>query len=179
MINQNNIVATKPQTELVDAVKAIKQAILQSQYRAAKSVNCEQLSLYFGVGRFISENSRKGFWGTGAIERISEQLQKELPGLRGFSAANLKFMRLFYEAWAPIFSTHEDKSIAMATDLEIGAMQNHFLAFVNRLPQAIDLKFDEFCGVSFTHHLEILHKTKDIQERVYYIHQTYINSWDK
>lgn len=81
------------------AVKTIKNAILQSQYRAAKGVNREQLSLYFGIGRYISEHSRKGFWGTGAIDRISEQLQKELPGLRGFGVRQIKNMRSFYEEW--------------------------------------------------------------------------------
>ena len=82
----------------IEAVKVIKGAILQSQYRAASLVNKEQLSLYYGIGRYVSENSRKGFWGKGAIEAISQQLQKVLPGLRGFSAANIKFMRQFYEA---------------------------------------------------------------------------------
>jgi len=76
----------------IEAVKAIKEAILRSQYRAAASVNKEQLSLYYGIGRYVSENSRRGFWGKGAIEHISSTLQKELPGLRGFSASNIKNM---------------------------------------------------------------------------------------
>ncbi|MBO4344263.1 MAG: hypothetical protein J5833_00820, partial [Victivallales bacterium] len=97
-------------SELRTAVKAIKTAILESQYRAAKGVNREQLSLYFGIGRYISEHSRIGYWGTGAIERISEQLQKELPGLRGFSAPNLKFMRQFYEAWQHVLLAKDDNS---------------------------------------------------------------------
>lgn len=46
-----------------NAVSVIKQAILQSQYRAAKLVNGEQLSLYFGIGCYVSANSRKGTWG--------------------------------------------------------------------------------------------------------------------
>lgn len=41
----------------------------------------------------------KGVWGTGAIKAISEQLHKELPGLRGFSERNIKNMRAFYEEW--------------------------------------------------------------------------------
>ena len=49
------------------AVKTIKTAILKSQYHASKQVNAEQLSLYYGIGKYISENSREGFWGTGAI----------------------------------------------------------------------------------------------------------------
>lgn len=139
-------------SELRSAVTVIKQAILQSQYRAAKTVNREQLSLYFGIGRYISEHSREGYWGTGAIESISEQLQRELPGLRGFSAASLKKMRIFYEQWQFI---------------------------VNRSPMANDLAYDEFLSISFTHHYEILAKTENIDERIFYIHQTYLNKWDK
>jgi len=37
--------------------------------------------------------------GKGAIEAISSQLSKELPGLRGFSARNIKNMRTFFEGW--------------------------------------------------------------------------------
>ena len=86
--------------DLMSAVKTIKTAILQSQYKAAKTVNAEQLSLYFGIGKYISKNSRNGFWGTGAIVNISQQLQKELPGLRGFSCESIKKMRRFYEQWS-------------------------------------------------------------------------------
>lgn len=46
-----------------DAVKQIKTAILQSQAKALASVNQEQLALYYGIGRYISFNTRKGFWG--------------------------------------------------------------------------------------------------------------------
>ena len=78
-----------------EAVQIIKSAILQSQYDAAKTVNEKQLMLYYGIGKYISLNSRNGFWGKGAIDAISEQLDKELPGLKGFSARNLRYMRTF------------------------------------------------------------------------------------
>ena len=82
-----------------NAVDVIKTAILQSQARAAKAVNQEQLALYYGIGRYVSANSRKKNWGKGAIDTISEQLRKELPGLRGFSSRNIKNMRTFFEEW--------------------------------------------------------------------------------
>lgn len=82
------------------AVETIKTAILQSQYDAACSVNEKQLILYYGIGKYISLNSRKGFWGKGAIDAISERLDKELPGLKGFSARSLRYMRTFYEEWS-------------------------------------------------------------------------------
>ena len=85
--------------KLANAVQVIKDAILQSQQRALGAVNQEQLALYYGVGRFISANTRTKNWGKGVIEGISEQLRKELPGLRGFSAPSLRKMRSFYEEW--------------------------------------------------------------------------------
>lgn len=81
------------------AASAIKLAILQGQYEAVKGVNRVQLSVNFGIGKYISLNSRKGTWGTGALESISQILRKELPGLRGYSANSLKNMRKFYENW--------------------------------------------------------------------------------
>ena len=86
-------------SELRFAVQTIKTAILQSQARAVKGVNQEQLALYYGVGRYISENTRNQKWGSGALKSISERLRQELPGLRGVSETNLKNMRLFYGAW--------------------------------------------------------------------------------
>ena len=100
----------KPETYR-NAVETIKTAILQGQYEAAKGVNRIQLAVYFAIGKYISLHTRKGVWGTGALEAISKQLRKELPGLRGFSATQLKEMRLFYEAWMIL-----DPNSSVATD---------------------------------------------------------------
>ena len=161
-----------------NAVSTIKQAILQSQYRAAKLVTGEQLSLYFGIGGYVSANSREGTWGTGAIDRISEQLRRELPGLRGFSATSIKKMRTFYEFWcqyinrppmAVDFQTTEDKAVI---DIDSFALQKWS-------PLAVEINREEFLSVSFSHHTEILDKTKDIHEVLFYIHQTVLHKWDK
>ncbi len=57
------------------------------------------LMLYLGIGRFISHKTRNGIWGDGATNAIAEQLQREMPGLRGFSGVQLRRMRQFYEEW--------------------------------------------------------------------------------
>lgn len=110
----------------VEAVRVIKEAILRSQYRAASSANKEQLSLYYGIGCYVSKNSREGFWGKGAIEAISQQLQKELPGLRGFSATNIKNMRSFYEEWSPVINRQpmadENKTLTAVSDSELNSL---------------------------------------------------------
>ena len=85
--------------EIRNAIYTIKTAILQSQNQVAKNANQELLSLYYGIGKYVSEHTRSNVWGTGAIETISRQLQLELPGLRGFSTSSIKRMRTFYEEW--------------------------------------------------------------------------------
>lgn len=161
-----------------NAVSTIKQAILQSQYRAAKLVTGEQLSLYFGIGCYVSANSREGTWGTGAIDRISEQLRRELPGLRGFSASSIKDMRAFYEYWHQFINRQP-----MAVDLQIAdnntVIDIDSFAIQKWSPLAVEINREEFLSVSFSHHIEILHKIKDIHEVLFYIHQTVLHKWDK
>lgn len=101
--------------EYIQAVKAIKQAILESRYRAARLVNKEVLALYYAIGGYISVRSRAAKWGTNAIGVISDLLQQELPGLRGFSETNIKRMRIFYEEWNGLF---ENRSLTTG-DLEM------------------------------------------------------------
>ena len=43
------------------AVDTIKNAILNSQYEALKSINEKQIILYYSIGKYISKNSRQGF----------------------------------------------------------------------------------------------------------------------
>lgn len=106
--------------DLQRAVSDIKTAILQGQYEAAKGVTRIQLAVYFGIGKYVSQHTRKGVWGTGALETISEQLRRELPGLRGYSATALKNMRKFYENWqmldAESSATIDDSKSSVATD---------------------------------------------------------------
>ena len=170
------------------AVNVIKTAILQSQARAAKAVNQEQLALYFGIGRFVSANTRKKNWGKGAIEAISSQLRAELPGLRGFSATSMRNMRTFYEEWRLLESnssvttdeiqllsskssvvtdefTEINNNSSVATDEFEEDREIRQLQLVN-MP---DFPLREFLSISFTHHIAILAKAKAYDERVFYM----------
>lgn len=164
--------------ELTSAIKTIKTAILQSQYRAAKSVNREQLSLYYSIGKFVSENSREGKWGSGIIESISQMLQKELPGLRGFSASSIKNMRQFYEQWS-VLTNRQPTAVELQSADEEHLINTSQLLDINRQPLAGDLDLFDFFELGFTHHMEILAKTKTMEERVFYIHQAATMHWDK
>ena len=151
-----------------DAVKAIKTAILQSQYDAARSINEKQIMLYYGIGKYISMNSRKGFWGKGAIDAISEQLSKELPGLRGFSPSNLKDMRLFYEEWNcfQIDNNREINSPVATGELNLVGKDP---IWKSKLPTLSYFPNESFSKVGFTQHITILRKVKDLSARLFYV----------
>ena len=172
-----------------DAVQTIKKAILDSQLRATQHINEEQLALYYGIGQFISKHTRTGAWGTKAIETISRQLSVELPGLKGYSATNLKFMRLFYEAWSDLFN-----SSATAGKLEehiSSAAADETLPFDNKLISTnsiskknhpfseYEMTWNDFFALGFSLHIEILSKTSTIEERTFYIHNAALYKWNK
>jgi len=155
----------------MEAIKAIKTAILKSRYRAVALANQELLSLYYGIGKYVSENSRNGVWGTSAIETISERLQQELPGLRGFSAGNIKKMRIFYEQWYESLENRalpaHDLETLEKQDIEICALSTHD---IKKMPFG-------FIGIGFTHHYEIIKKTTSNEERLFYIERCATEFW--
>ena len=176
-----------PNGDYVSVVKTIKDVILRSRYRAAQMVNHEMLVLYYGIGGFISQESRNARWGSDAIATISAMLKQELPELRGFSEGNIKKMRIFYEAW-PLTSEHLTTvnralpacNISSAEYQEITnrALATHDLfkidspEFINRSLLTNDLSQEDinaFMSIGFTHHYEIIKKSKSIDERLFYI----------
>lgn len=165
---------------ITSAVNVIKTAILQSQAHAAKAVNQEMLALYFGIGRFISANTRNRNWGKGVLARISERLRSELPGLRGFGESSLKNMRLFYEAWNFIES-NSPIGIGELTDKATIAVEDSSNLCNNetdtirqlQLTNLPDFPLTEFLSISFTHHVRILENAKVLEERLFYIRYCY------
>lgn len=162
--------------EVASAVSQIRLAILQSQERAVKAVNQEQLALYYGIGRFISANTRSKNWGKGVIDGISNQLKQELPGLRGFGTRQLKNMRSFYEAWFDLESksaitiakTETNSAIAIAELFEASENEDNTIRQL-QLANYPDFPLAEFLSISFTHHIRIIENTKDLEERLFYI----------
>lgn len=159
---------TNLSTELLSAVQAIKYAILKSQSRAIQMVNQEQLSLYYGIGRYVSEHSREGYWGTGSITQISRILKAELPGLKGFSEENIKLMRRFYETWKDI----EVISVVQTTELQSIDYKEDTIKQLH-LTNDEDFPITDFLNISFTHHVAIFRYAKTYEERKYYVKMAY------
>lgn len=164
---------------LSQAVETIKTAILQGQHEALKGANRVQLAVYYGIGKYLSKNTRNFAYGSGALKAISQQLRKEMPGLRGFSETNLKNMRLFYEQWTIL-----DANSSVATDestIEQSSVATDELQIVNNqidiyqtiaVPNIAEFPVDSFFVVPFSHHVEIYKRVSELPARYYYIHRT-------
>jgi predicted nuclease of restriction endonuclease-like (RecB) superfamily len=77
----------------------LKGAIAASRRRAAAAANTEVIELYWRIGRGILERQARYGWGAKVIERLAQDLRTAFPEMRGFSRANLMYMRAFAEAW--------------------------------------------------------------------------------
>jgi len=85
-------------------LSGLKVRIREARVRAALSVNRELILLYWEIGRDILQRQQEEGWGAKVIERLSTDLRKEFPDVKGFSPRNLKYMRSFAEAWPdPVF----------------------------------------------------------------------------
>jgi predicted nuclease of restriction endonuclease-like (RecB) superfamily len=155
-----------------NAAEIIKTAILQSQYEAAKDINRIQLGLYFGIGKFLSEKTRNAKWGTNALQSISDKLKSDLPGLRGFSATNLKKMRTFYDNWKSIdynspVATGEIEDVQKKCDMII-RLENNAI----KIDDIGSFPIEDFFKIPFSHHMLVVEKVKEIEARYYYINRT-------
>jgi len=84
------------QKTYVQLLNSVKDRIRKAQYDALKAVNKELIDLYGDIGRMIVERQEQEGWGKSVVEKLAADLQKEFPGIQGFSARNIWYMRIFH-----------------------------------------------------------------------------------
>ncbi|MBA2735294.1 MAG: DUF1016 domain-containing protein [Pyrinomonadaceae bacterium] len=99
---ENKLIKFDEKSDLADYAEflnTLKIQIQQTQIRAVSSVNRELVLLYWRIGREILQRQKQRGWGAKVIERLANDLRKEFPEMKGFSRANLLYMRAFAEAY--------------------------------------------------------------------------------
>ena len=104
--------------------------------------------------------------------------------MRGFSATQLREMRLFYEEWAILdtnssVTTDEDQlfhvldaNSSVTTDELKGKEHDIDIYQSIQIPSLKEFPIEDFFKVPFSHHSRILAGTKDLNARYYYIRRT-------
>ena len=146
-------------------IRELKEEILRSRYQAAKVVNSELIKLYFRIGQTLDQKMKQEGWGAKVLDSISNQLQQELPGLKGFSSGNIRRMRRFYNSW------EEDVLIC-------STLSNKLESTISTSISSKDVsKIKRFYSLSFSHHYEIILEVKNPEERWFYIDSASENYW--
>ena len=106
--------------EYTHLLESIKTRIRRAQYDALKAVNKEMIVLYWDIGEMIVERQQKEGWGKAVVETLAVDLQKEFPGVQGYSKDNLWRMRKF-------FIQYQDNQKLAPMVQEIGWTHNIFI----------------------------------------------------
>lgn len=173
--------------EYIKFISEIKENIIKSRYKAASLANKEMLLLYYYTGYKLSQKIKSSKWGNGVVSNISKDLKKELPGLRGFSFRNLQNMKQFYEEYEllqNLLLPSQDQSFIIMQSSTAQLKENEFMQLMTAQinDEDIDLKIEtiienSFLKIGFTHHITLINKCKDINERVFYFQKTIENQW--
>ncbi len=183
----------------------IKSRIRTAQIKAALSVNHELISLYWGIGREIAERQKIERFGKSVVERLAKDLQKEFPGVDGFSERNIWRMRLFYSAWQnpdsilpqAVPELVESKELPQrVADLpsssklqqpvgvftrarKIAQPAREVPASPNLQQPVADSPPQPLASIPWGHNIVLLEKLKEPATRIWYAHQVIANGWSR
>ena len=115
-----------------ELVAEIKERVRSAQYMALRAVNKELVALYWDIGRMIVERQQGRSWGTAVVRTLADDLQKEFPGMSGFSARNIWRMRDFFLAY------HENEKV---TPLVAQIGWSHNLIILEHCKDALEREF--------------------------------------
>ncbi len=86
-------------TGYASILAGLKDQIRAARLKAGLAVNRELVLLYWRIGRQIIEQQQEEGWASKVIDRLSLDLRREFPEMKGLSSRNLKYMRAFSEAY--------------------------------------------------------------------------------
>lgn len=153
MKKKNNTIKhknTTPSTkEYIETLVILKKQVQEAQIKSALAANKELIALYWRIGKTIAEKQKKSSWGSNIIERLANDLQKEFPGIAGFSRRNVFRMQAFYLAYQKVPQL-------------VAQFENHVIF-----------------NIPWGHNVLILEKLKDSHERLWYAQKTIENGWSR
>lgn len=141
----------------------LKTKIKQSQLKATLAVNSELLSVYWEIGNTIKQQQELEGWGTKIIDRLATDLKSEFPQMQGLSTRNIKYMRAFAEAY-PYFPFVQEGLAQISNTSE------------KVKPPIVQVQLAQ---LPWYHHITLIEKVKDLNDRIFYIKKTLENGWSR
>ncbi len=150
-------------------VVELKNKIGAAQIKAAMAVNRQLLELYWELGREIYEKQQTANWGDALIGQLAKDLSAAFPGVKGFSRANLYFIRkwhLFYRS--PQFVQQVVGQIGSDEKVPqlVGQLEG------SKVPQVV-------AQIPWGHNCVIISHCSNVSEALFYVRATIDNNWSR
>lgn len=78
----------------------LKDRVRAARTKALRAVNTQLIELYWSIGHSVRAQQEQQGWGSQVIKRLSDDLRKEFPDMKGLSARNIQYMTTFAGTWA-------------------------------------------------------------------------------
>ena len=156
----------------------LKQNISQVRLQTSMQVNANMLLMYWYIGKQILEKQELHGWGAKVVEVLAQDLQKAFPDTKGFSVRNLKYMRRFVELYSPtleVYSLPKNKKTSIVQTLSAQLENSNANLIVQTL--SAQLGNSSLFNISWSHHVLLMDKAGDTEERLWYIKQSIENGW--
>lgn len=162
----------------------LKDRFRRSQIKAAVRVNSAMLEYYWEMGRDISRLYANAKYGSAFFDCLSLDLKAEFPGQTGFSSANIRYAKRWYE----FYNQDNENLQRVVEDFKTDHSPNlHQLGddfsssdFSNRQRLVDDSEMPiDFGLVPWGHHIDIFTRCKSVPEALFYIEQTIRNNWSR
>jgi predicted nuclease of restriction endonuclease-like (RecB) superfamily len=158
-------------SDYIEWITELKQRYRSAQVKAVIKVNAEKLQFNWLLGRDLVRKKAEERWGSGVVEQLSLDMQRDFPDTDGFSVSNLWFMKKWY-----CFYTQKEavqKLQRSVAELESEKLQQPVREFEKtKLHQAGAEMPAFFAGVPWGHHIAIITKCKSVNEALFYIKKT-------
>lgn len=94
-------------SDYATTLEELKRQVHGARLRVQRKANNELLQLWWHIGQAIRARRSQEAWGTNVLARLAKDLRDEFPTMKGFSPANLRYMRRFAEAWPDLDSIRQ------------------------------------------------------------------------
>lgn len=138
-------------------LKQVKARVALAQKKAIYAANEEMLTMYWDIGKLLSESQKQIGWGNNALEQLSKDLKNDYPKVKGFSPRNCRCMIQFYKEYNQELTIWQQP----VAKLEV----SNLILPVKQL--------------SWSHNVILMQKVKDLKARYWYMIQCLKNGWGR
>lgn len=158
-------------SEYADWIADIKNRYRSAQVKAAVKVNAEKLLFNWQLGRDLVQKKAEERWGTGVVEQVSLDLNREFPDSTNFSVRNLWYMKQWYLFYAENPEKLKQLVSVMLPDDSLDKKINQ-IADEEKLKHFVSEFPLPFACVPWGHHIRIVQHSKTIEEALFYVGYT-------